>query len=212
MAGRLRRNTCLTSDIARELIEKGCQVEVEYLNRKIANGMTIRRSRPAPEKFGSKRTDVAVLSYGLFPLAIIEVKIGVTTFRGIYRDLVKITDTIDALKAQFACAVWGAAVFQVHIAGSTARHKAKHFRSSIEKAEAKIKSNLLDHSKTHSGYRFGFHGLQGDHEGYTPRALEPLAWGQHGHATRYYAVLIKSKKTKPKRPKTIKEMKAYMQG
>jgi hypothetical protein len=41
----------LTTDIARELIEKGHQVKIEYLNRYFANGMTIRKSGPLPKGF-----------------------------------------------------------------------------------------------------------------------------------------------------------------
>jgi hypothetical protein len=65
-----------------------------------------------------------------------------------------------------------------------------------------------------SGYFFTLHQLQSKNEGYTPRELEfdgeERAWGQDGHATRYYAVLIKSKIARPKAPKTIFEQKAYM--
>jgi hypothetical protein len=206
----------LTSDIARELIEQGHQVEVEYLNRYFANGMTMRRSGPPPKKLGSKRTDVALLHSGLFPLAMIEVKIGVKTIRGIETDLIKITDTIDALKPEYASGVWGAAVFQVHIPGSKGRYEEGHFMTSMAKTEATIKSGLAEHAKIHTGYDFGFHSLQSQEEGYTATTLEPdgdgFAWGQHGHATRYYSVLIKSKVPKPKPPQTIAELKAYSES
>jgi hypothetical protein len=86
----------LTSDIARELIERNYEVKVEYKNPDIINATT--KSITARKKLGSKRTDVMVLHQQFYPLAIIEVKIGVKTLRGIAKDLLKITDTIDALK------------------------------------------------------------------------------------------------------------------
>jgi hypothetical protein len=178
--------------------------------------MTMRRSGPAPKGFGSKRTDVAVLFSDLPPLAMIEVKIGVKTSKGIEKDLIKITDTVDALKPQYASPVWGAAVFQVHVPGSKRRYKEDHFRTAIAKTEAKIKAGLAEHAKLYGGYDFSFCSLQSQDEGYTARALEPdgdgLAWGQDGHATRYYAVLIKSRIPMPKPPQTIAELKAYSQS
>jgi hypothetical protein len=83
----------LTSDIARELIEQNYQVEVEYLNRNMINGMTMRLHGRPRKKFGSHRTDVAVLTVKCVLLAIIEVKIGVKTLNAIKKDLLKITDT-----------------------------------------------------------------------------------------------------------------------
>jgi hypothetical protein len=204
----------LTSDIARELIEGRKQVEVEYLNRRFVNGLTMRRTGKALKKFGSKRTDVAVLLNELVPLAIIEVKIGVKTLKGIESDLLKITDTIDALKPQYASRVWGAAVFQVHIAGSKNRYKKAHFKAAIAGTEKTISTGLAAYGRMKSGYAFTFHQLQSKNEGYTARELEfdgeEHAWGQDGHATRYYAVLAKSKIARPRAPETILELKAYM--
>jgi hypothetical protein len=205
----------LTSDIARELLEQRYQVEVEYLNRKFANGITARRTGKPRKKLGSKRTDVAVFHDAFSPSAIIEVKIGVKTSRAIKSDLGKITDTIDGLKPQYASRVWGAAVFQVHIPGSEDRYERAHFEAAIRNTENKIKKGISDHGRQNSGYTFAFHALQSESEGYMARAVEPdgdsdeYAWGEHGHATRYYAVLIKSKKKKPRLPKTVFELKKY---
>jgi hypothetical protein len=205
----------LTSDIARQLIEQQYEVKVEYLNRSILNAMTVRRTRDARKEFGSRRTDVAVLFNEMFPLAIIEVKIGVKTLRAIEKDLVKITDTIDALKPQYASRMLGAAVFQVHVAGSEERYTEEHFRAAIAAIEKTLGTGLAEHGEVYSGYDFSFHCLQPKNEGYTPRDIEldddGYAWGQHGHATRYYAVLIKSRVSRPKPPTTFVELKAYMQ-
>ena len=125
-------------------------------------------------------------------------------------------DIVDALKPEFASRVWGAAVFQVHIGGSEGRYEEDDFKDAIATTENTIKAGLVEHGQANSGYNFSFHPLQSKNEGYTARQLEPdgdeLAWGQHGHATRYYAVLIKSKVIRPKPAKTIAEHKARMHG
>lgn len=206
----------LTSDIARQLIEQNYEIEVEYLYRNIVNGMTSKKNINARRNFGLKRTDIAVLRNDYAPLAIIlaiiEVKIGVKTLRGIAKDLVKITYAIDALKPLYASGVWGASVFQVHISGSDARHTEQQFRDAIAATEKRLKANLADHERAHSGYRFSFHSLQSANEGYmaTETELDGDVWalGQHGQATRFYAVLIKSKISKPKLPRTFAELKA----
>ncbi len=112
--------------------------------------------------------------------------------------------------------MWGAAVFQVHIPGSKNRYEEAHFKSAIADAERTIASGLSKHSRLNSGYAFALHPLQSKNEGYTARELdfdgEEYAWGQDGHATRYYAVLIKSRIARPRAPKTISELKAYMYG
>ena len=73
-----------------------CLMQTQALRARL----TIRRSGPQVKKFGSKLTDVAVLLSHFVPLAMIKIKIGVKTVRGIAADLVKITDTIDALKPE----------------------------------------------------------------------------------------------------------------
>jgi hypothetical protein len=180
----------------------------------IVNAMT--RSRTAQKKFGSKRTDVTVLHDRFYPLAIIEVKIGVKTLSDIAKDLLKVTDTIGALKPQCASRVRGAVVFQVHIAGSEWRYKVEHFAAAITTTENKLKTDLAEHGHKNSSYDFSFHPLQSENEGSTARDIEPdgdeYAWGEHGHATRYYAVLIKSKTPQPKAPRTIAELKVFTQS
>ena len=202
----------ITSDIARELIERNYEVEVEFLNRKMVNGLTMRRSGPRVKKFGSQRTDVAVLKDKIIPLVIIEVKIGVKTLNAIKEDLLKITDTIRSLKPQYASRVRGASVFQVHVAGSASRYNKEHLKAAIKKVERCLRDELKAHEKTNADFRFGFHAFQTADQGIVPRELEPdgdnFAWGQHGHATRYYAVLIHSKQSVPPAPRTFAQLKA----
>jgi hypothetical protein len=110
--------------------------------------------------------------------------------RGIAADLVKITDTTDVLKPEYASRVWGAAVFQVHIAGSKSRYEEAHFKAAIAETMKVIDEGLAVHAKAHPNYNFRLHSLQSESEGYTPQELEPdgnggFVWGQDGHATRY---------------------------
>jgi hypothetical protein len=85
-------------------------------------------------------------------------------------------------------------VFQVHIAGSENRYKLVHFVAASQATENKLKNKLAEYGRANSGYDFSFHALQSESEGYTTRDIEPdgdeYAWGEHGHSTRYYAVLI----------------------
>lgn len=202
----------ITSDIARELIEQNYEVEVEYLNRKMVNGTTMRRSGLPVKKFGSQRTDVAVLKDRLIPMAIIEVKIGVKTLNAIKGDLLKIADTIRSLKPQYASRVRGASIFQVHVAGSSKRYKKEHLKEAIQQVEKTLRDELKAYGGRNAGFRFSFQAFQTADEGIVPRELEPdgdnLAWGQQGHATRFYAVLIRSKQSVPPAPRTFAQLKA----
>ena len=125
-------------------------------------------------------------------------------------------DTIGALKPEYASRVWGAAVFQVHIAGSKSRYKAAHFKMAIAETVEVIEGGLADHAKAHPNYIFCLHSLQAENGGYTAQELEPdgdgsFVYGRDGHATRYYVVLIKSKIPKPSQPKTVEELKVSSQ-
>jgi hypothetical protein len=201
----------ITSDIARVLIKQDYEVEVEYLNRKMVNGMTMRKSGPPVKTFGSQRTDIAVLKDNLIPLTIIEVKIGVKTLNAIKGDLLKITDTIRSLKPQYASRVRGASIFQVHVAGSTKRYKKEHLKAAIQQVEKSLRDELNAYGRKDSDFRFSFRAFQTGDEGIVPREVEhdgdSSAWGQHGHATRFYAVLIRSKQNVPPAPHTLALLK-----
>jgi hypothetical protein len=201
----------LTSDIARELIEQNYEVEVEYLNRRMITGLTMRKSG-VRKKFGSRRTDIAVLMSKVVPLAIIEVKIGVKTLNKIKGDLLKITDTIRSLKPQFAARVRGAVVFQVHVAGSVSRLHVRQLNHAVKKIEKSLRTSLRAYKKAHADFRFTLYPLQSGDEGIVATELEPdgngLAWGREGHATRYYAVLVRSKQRAGGAPLTFRQLKA----
>jgi hypothetical protein len=201
----------ITSDVARVLIKHDYEVEVEYLNRKMVNGMTMRKSGPPVKTFGSQRTDVVILNDKFIPLAIIEVKIGVKTLNAIKGDLLKITDTIRSLKPQYASRVRGASIFQVHVAGSTKRYTEVHFKTAIERIEKLLRDEIEVYGRMAVDFHFSFRAFQTGDEGIVPREVEhdddSSAWGQHGHATRYYAVLIRSKQSVPPAPHTLAQLK-----
>jgi hypothetical protein len=48
--------------------------------------------------------------------------------------------------------VWGAAVFQVHIAGSNRRYEEAHFKTAIAETIKVIDDGLADHAKAHPNY------------------------------------------------------------
>lgn len=79
----------LTADIARAFAEEDYEVGVEVKNRSLLNGATQRRSAPSRSELGSIRTDVAVVSSGIVPQAMIEVSTSVAlgTFGRVHRNL-----------------------------------------------------------------------------------------------------------------------------
>lgn len=207
----VRTEYMITADLAREFMERGHEVKVECLNRKLVNGMVALKSARPFKVLKSMRTDVAILRDSLIPLAMVEVKIGVKTLRPLKADLKKITDTIAMMQAKYAAKVIGAAVFQVHIPGSRSRYYAEQFKAAAEKAEKGIETELTTYAAGYPEFRFTMHALQGANDGFVGRDLEPdgdsFAWGQHGHATRYHAILIRSPRPVPPPPKTIEDLK-----
>ncbi|RWE85333.1 MAG: hypothetical protein EOS63_01450 [Mesorhizobium sp.] len=110
--GAVRTEYLLTADIAREFIERHFQVRVECLNRSLVNALT-RSKGTAPSKLlRSKRIDVAVVESDLIPLAIVEVKIGVSKLTRLKGDLEKISTTLALMQPKFASRAVGALVFQ----------------------------------------------------------------------------------------------------
>lgn len=185
----------LTADVARELIEQQYGVSVECLNRNLVNGMT-QNAAADRQSLGSCRTDIVVWQDEIIPLVMIEIKINVKTLNKISADLKKITGTINMLKSQYANCVIGASVFQVHVEGNDKRPDVPKLSAAIEKIERKLETALRDHEKAEPGFSFALHQLQPTNAGVVGRELEgdggELSWGVHGHATRFYAVLIQS--------------------
>jgi len=194
----------LTADIAREFIERNYPVAVEYHNRMFVNAMTGLKTSQPRKLLRSKRTDVAIIDAGLIPLALIEIKIRVKKLNAIKGDLEKITTTMSLLKANFASKLIGAVVFQVHIPGARNRTYAADFKSAAEKVEKSLQAELSSYAPSRPDFRFTMHPLQSDDGGVVEREIEGYgeesAWGAHGHATRYHAIIIRS--TRPVPPST----------
>lgn len=202
----------LTADIARELIDRNYEVAVEYANRKLVNGLTAKKGVKARKLLGSRRTDIVVLSDGLVPSALVEVKIGVRSLSKIKGDLKKLTGTIALLKSRYAARVVAAAVYQVHVTGTDKIEWRDQLLPAIQKIEKRIERELAAYGLTDLGYSFAIHPLQSPDEGIVERAIEDdgheKSLGAHGHATRFYAVLIRSNQVPPPAPRTIAELKA----
>lgn len=213
--GQVRTEYIMTADLAREFMERGFEVRVECLSRQLVKGMTALRAATPRKLLRSKRFDVALVENQILPKAIIEVKIGAKKLSRLKGDLDKITTTIGMMKAKFAAQTIGAAVFQVHVPGSRARYLAEHFKATVEKAEEGIKAELEVYALSRPGFRFAMHPLQSANAGIVERDVEGLgddqAWGQHGHATRYHAILIRSTRPVPSYPATIEGLKMASQ-
>ncbi|WP_457811889.1 hypothetical protein [Sinorhizobium meliloti] len=210
--GPLTTEYILTADIARELIDRHCETAVEFANRKLINGLTARKGVNARKVMGSRRTDVVVLNNSLVPAALIEVKIGVRSLGKIKGDLKKLTSTIALLKSRYAARVAAAVVYQVHVPGTDKIEWRDQLLPAIQTIEKRLEQELEAYRLTDPGYSFDIHPLQSLHEGITERAIEDdgheKTLGAHGHATRFYAVLVRSKQVAPPAARTIAELKA----
>jgi|GEM_PF-1776420 len=205
----------LTADIARELIDRHYEAAVEFANRKLVNALTARNGVQARKLLGTRRTDVVVLNNGLIPAALIEVKIGVRSLGKIMGDLSKLSDTITLLKSPYAARVVAAVVYQVHVPGTDKIESRDQLLSAIQKIETRIEGELNTYCLTVPGYSFAIHHLQSPDEGITVRVVvddgHEKTLGAHGHATRFYAVIIRSKRVPPPPPpRTFAELKAQL--
>jgi hypothetical protein len=209
--GEVRTEYMITADLAREFMERDFEVMVECLNRRLVNAMIKLKGSTPVKTLRSKRTDVAIVRDGLVPLPMIEVKIGVRRFTRLKGDLDKIATTIEMMRANYAAKVIGAAVFQVHIPGSRNMYHASEFKAAARKVEKTLESDIVAYARLHSNFRFTMHPLQSPDGGVVGRDLEivgnELAWGAHGHATRYHAILIQSTRPISAPPTTVQELK-----
>lgn len=195
----------LTTDIARAFLDKHYEVGVEFLNRKFLNAMTRRRNWNSREKIGSKRTDIAIVDGEILPLAIIETKIGVgSKLSPIRKDLAKIANTIESMKAAVAENVRGASVFQVHVRNRTKNVTIDQLKEKVREIETSLEAELEDYKKGWPDFTFRLVPLLRENEGFAPTEIlededGTKIQGEKGHATRYYAVLITSVR-KQKKP------------
>lgn len=193
----------LTADLAREFAEAGYDVGVEVKNRTLLNALTQRKSAPVKSGFGSIRTDVAVVSSGLIPQAMVEVKIGVgKSLRPLRADLKKIAKTMLRMKARTAANVRAAAVFQVHVPGKKYDTGTNYLQKKMRAIETSLETQLVHFAKDWPDFSFRLKSLQEAQAGFVGTSVEiedenTSVLGQKGHATRYYAILLDSVRMPP---------------
>ncbi len=185
-------------------MEGGHPTKVEAKNRELVNAMIALQSARPGLLLGSKRTDIAIVEDNVIPLILLEIKIGVKKLRAIKVDLDKIPTTIGLMKARFAANVIGASVFQLHISGTQGRIHAPDFLAAAVKTESALNAELETYAGSRPGFGFQMHPLQPPDGGIVERDIDfdgqEMSWGEHGHAARYHAVIIRS--TRPVPPET----------
>jgi hypothetical protein len=188
----------LTGDIAREFVERNYETKVECLNRDLCNALTALDPRRCAALLRAKRTDVAIV-HSLYPLALVEVKIRVRTLHKVKRDIDKITTTMALMKPAVRACVIGAVVIQVHIPGGERIMYRDQFETLVRAREQRIQSELAEYETRRPDFAFTLQSLQPEGgDGIVEGALEEdasgeLAWGTHGHATQYHAIMIMSR-------------------
>lgn len=120
----------LTAAIARTLLAAGHDTYVERQYRKMCNMMVRKADVDSKQSFGGQRADVCVMLNSVRAVAVIEVKIGVSTFRKVKKDLLKILNLFSSMKPPHAQSLLGFSVFQIHIKQTKDRYLLEHFRSS----------------------------------------------------------------------------------
>lgn len=208
--GAVRTEYLLTTDIAREFIEGGFEVRVECLNRSLVNALTRTNGTTPSKLLRSKRTDVAVVESSVIPLAIVEVKIGVSKITRLKGDLEKVATTLALMKPEFASRAIGALVFQMHTT-SKKWYQAEQFRAAAEAKERRLREELRIFGEGRADAFFTMHSLQRPGQGITGRAVDGIGdeaeWGAFGHATRYHAILIRDTRPVLAPPSTIEELR-----
>ncbi|RUX23405.1 hypothetical protein EOA27_00620 [Mesorhizobium sp. M2A.F.Ca.ET.037.01.1.1] len=154
---------------------------------------------------------MAVVESDLIPLAIVEVKIGVSKLTRLKGDLEKISTTLALMQPKFASRAVGALVFQMHTT-SKKWYRAEQFRAAAEAKEKRLREELRIFAKGRTDTIFAMHSLQRPDEGVTGRAVDGIGeeaeWGAFGHATRYHAILIRDTRPVPPPPSTIAELRS----
>jgi hypothetical protein len=203
----------LTVDIAREFLDRNREVGVEGLNRSFCTALTSLNSKQAYKTLKGKRTDV-VVGQLLNPEVLIEVKIRISRYAGIAGDLRKLRDTIDFMKPAYQRGILGASLFQMHIKPTRARWRHAHFVLAVGEFEKRLRNDLHAHAHIYPNFILTLHDLMASPtDGIVDQAIEedgdgtPML-GEKGHATRYYAIIIKHRLYGSKPASTFQEMKA----
>lgn len=202
--GPVRTEYMLTTDVARALVDGGYEVSVECLNRDLLGWDT----RDRQKLLRSKRTDIAVMN-GEEPVALVELKIGVSKLRAIKVDLDKIGTTIGLMPAATAARVMGVSLFQVHVGGHDKRWRMEAIAARSDAILARLRTDLSVYARDHSNLSFELKTLSAGGE--ADRDLEPdgdgLAWGTHGHRTTFHVVTIESRRPAEPVPTPFAELR-----
>jgi hypothetical protein len=186
----------LTSDLAREFLDRHYEVSVEGLNRSFCTVLTSPDPAQARRTLKGKRTDV-VVGHRIAPDALIEVKIRISRYAGLATDLRKLRDTIDLMKPARQRAILGISLFQMHLKSTRSRFERAHFESDVRKFESRLRAELVAHGDLYKKYKLTLVDLMAHPtDGIVDQAIEedsdgtPIL-GEKGHATRYYAIVMK---------------------
>jgi len=178
----------LTSDIARAFLAKRYPVSVELLNRKCCSLLTSTDAKAARKALKGSRTDV-VVGDPLAPDALIEVKIRIARYSGIVKDLRKLCATITWMTPLRQSKIMGVSLFQLHIAKTTRRSSRADFLKEVRGREAKFVAALKSHAAGFPDFQLTLKSLLQNPDDGIADADED----HDGHATRYYAVIIRHK-------------------
>jgi hypothetical protein len=170
--GKVDTEYIMTVDIARAVVESGHEVKVECKNRHLVNALVAKKGFNVWKLLRGKRTDVAITSSKIFPLALIEVKIRVSQLKHIKEDLDKISTTVRLMTASAAAKVIGAAVFQVHVNASSGRFHEHEFKAAVVAIEGRLTKQLADYAKAHPDFSYRLAPLQGPDDGIQGTAIE----------------------------------------
>lgn len=203
----------LTSDLMREFLDRGREISVEGLNRDACSALASSEPYAARAILKRKRTDV-VVGDKLIPDALIEVKIRISRHTGIAADLRKICSTIDLMKPSRQRSIIGASVFQMHLKATRRRWERAHFELAVKEFETQMKADLGTPIDRYENYDLELVDLMASaSDGIVDREIihdhdgAPMV-GESGHATRYYAVIVKHRIYGSAPPSNYQEMKA----
>ena len=194
--GPINTEYLIVGDIARAFLKRHSVVTVEGLSRKFCNVLTALDTSAARKALKGKRTDI-ILGDPLSVEAFIEVKIRIKSYKGIAGDLAKLRDTIDHMTPNRKRSVFGVVVFEMHLKSTKKRFNIKYFITDVRKFEKKFEADILRNRKNFPQYSLEIKDLMADKiDGIVDREIDedidgtPM-WGDNGHATRYYAIIIK---------------------
>lgn len=189
----------LTADCAREFMENDYEVRVEAIYHRLATALTGDTDwYPAMyNQFGKRRADIALMHDEHFLNAVIEIKIGASSLKSLIYDLGKITKCFSFFNLKYRSQLIGASIFQVHVAGHDRSWEIKSIRRSFARKITKIRAGLATHATMNTRFNFRMISLQSPCDGIVEREIEndpssgERTLGQHGHITRYYAIIVR---------------------